>query len=175
MTCNDLDNKLDDYLDGALDTAEAQLLDQHVAACEHCSTRVDQENRLRSALRAYGESSAPQPDADYFGRALLRAAHNGSRTQRNRWVMTGFGGAIAAGLAIWVLAGVLLQSPTLPEAGVPQGSSCEVRGYRSIRYLMLMLRPRRRLREIIFLPPTVRILARNPCLRNRLRLLIRCG
>ena len=34
--------------------------------------------------------------------------------------MTGFGGAIAAGLAIWVLAGVLLQSPTLPEAGVPQ-------------------------------------------------------
>ena len=120
MTCTDLNNKLDDYLDGTLGAGEVQLLDQHVESCSDCSQRVAQENRLRSALRQYGETSAPRPDADYFDRALLRAARNGSATQRNRWVMTGFGGAIAAGLVMWLVGGMLLKTPTLPEAGIPQ-------------------------------------------------------
>ena len=59
----------------------------------------------------------PQADAGFFDRALARATHQGSRRQRNRWMATGFGGAIAAGLAVWVIGGMLMTTPELPDAG----------------------------------------------------------
>jgi hypothetical protein len=59
----------------------------------------------------------PQADAGFFDQALVRATHQGSRQQRNRWVMSGFGGAIAAGLAVWVIGGMLLATPEMPDAG----------------------------------------------------------
>ena len=58
----------------------------------------------------------PKADAGFFDQALARATHQGSRRQRNRWVMTGFGGAIAAGLAVWVIGGMLMTTPELPDA-----------------------------------------------------------
>ena len=59
----------------------------------------------------------PQADAGFFDQALARATLQGSRQQRNRWVMTGFGGAIAAGLAVWMIGGMLMTTPELPDAG----------------------------------------------------------
>jgi hypothetical protein len=59
----------------------------------------------------------PQADAGFFDQALARATHQGSRRQRNRWMATGFGGAIAAGLAVWVIGGMLMTSPEMPDAG----------------------------------------------------------
>ena len=58
----------------------------------------------------------PMPEATtaYFDQALVRATHEGSRRQRNRWVMTGFGSAIAAGLALWLIGGFFLTAPNLP-------------------------------------------------------------
>ena len=47
----------------------------------------------------------------------MRAAQQGTRRQRNRWLMTGFGAAIAAGLAIWVVTAMLMTTPQVPEAG----------------------------------------------------------
>ena len=120
MTCNDLNNALDDYLDGRVDAAGTARLDQHVETCSECRHRVAEENHLRSALLAYADSSVPQPAEGFFDRALIRATHNGSRKQRNRWMMTGFGGAIAAGFAVWLVAGMLLQSPTLPQTSIPE-------------------------------------------------------
>ena len=57
---------------------------------------------------------APKADAGFYEQALARATLQGARKQRNRWVMTGFGGAIAAGLAVWLIGGMLLESPELP-------------------------------------------------------------
>ena len=59
-----------------------------------------QEQELLDMLKEY-----PAPDADpgFYDRALVRAVHKGSRRQRNRWMLAGFGSAIAAGLAIWAL------------------------------------------------------------------------
>jgi hypothetical protein len=59
----------------------------------------------------------PQADAGFFDQALARATHQGSRRQRTRWVMTGFGGALAAGLAVWMIGGMLLTTAELPDAG----------------------------------------------------------
>jgi hypothetical protein len=51
------------------------------------------------------------PDASFFDRALIMAARSGSRQQHKRAWMTGFGSAVAAGLAIWILSGVLFNAP----------------------------------------------------------------
>ncbi len=103
-----INEKLDDYMDGTLDDAETLALDAHVASCNTCRQTVESEQRLRGLLKDY---SVPAPDTAYFDRALAKASHVSTNGQRNRWVMTGFGGAIAAGLVAWVIGGVLLQTP----------------------------------------------------------------
>lgn len=63
---------------------------------------------------------APKADAGFYEQALARATLQGARRQRSRWVMAGFGGAIAAGLAVWLIGGMLLTGPQLPDAGIPE-------------------------------------------------------
>lgn len=72
-----------------------------------------QEQELLEMLQEY-----PAPDADpgFYDRALVRAVHKGSRRQRHRWMLAGFGSAIAAGLAIWAIAAMLMTTPQLPDA-----------------------------------------------------------
>lgn len=78
----------------------------------------EQENsaedlEIQALLQNY---PAPEADPGFYDQALARATLQGARKQRTRWVMTGFGGAIAAGLAIWMIGGLLLNSPQLPDA-----------------------------------------------------------
>lgn len=121
MTCKDLKESFDDYVDGALDDASATRLKQHVSSCDACQQLVSRELKLRSVLRDYGESSVPTPSAAYFDRALVAAARAGSRQQQKRSWLTGFGSAVAAGLAIWVLSSALINAPeTVPsESNIP--------------------------------------------------------
>ncbi len=71
--------------------------------------RQDQE--IQALLKDY-----PMPAANtaFYDQALVRATHEGTRRQRNRWLMTGFGGALAAGLALWLIGGFFLTTPNLP-------------------------------------------------------------
>ncbi len=74
----------------------------------------DQDDpELTALLKDY---PMPEATAGYFDQALVRATHEGSRRQRNRWLMTGFGSAVAAGLALWMIGGFLLATPDLPVA-----------------------------------------------------------
>jgi hypothetical protein len=79
-------------------------------------TNSKHDRELRDLLKDY-----PMPEATsaFYDDALVQAARTGSRRQRNRWMMTGFGSAIAAGFAIWIMSGVLLNTPTLPQTGAP--------------------------------------------------------
>ena len=72
-------------------------------------SREDRE--LQALLKDY---PMPNADAGFYDRALARATHEGSRRQRNRWLATGFGGAIAAGLALWMIGAMFLTSPDVP-------------------------------------------------------------
>lgn len=78
--------------------------------------REDQE--LLELLKGY---PAPEAPAGLYEQALIRATHEGSRRQRNRWLMTGFSSAIAAGLLLWLIGGFFLTAPNLPEpnASIP--------------------------------------------------------
>lgn len=82
--------------------------------------KQDQDDpEIRALLKDY---PMPEPAAGYFDQALARATHEGSRRQRNRWVMTGFGSAIAAGLALWLIGGFFLTAPNLPDAEATQAT-----------------------------------------------------
>jgi anti-sigma factor RsiW len=111
MNCTDLKEKFDDYVDGTLASAEAEQLRQHARSCDACQQLIDREQKLRSALSEYADSSIAIPGADFFDQALVTAARRGIRQQHKRSWMTGFGSAVAAGLAIWVLSGVLFNAP----------------------------------------------------------------
>jgi hypothetical protein len=77
------------------------------------NTRIAEERELLDLLKDY---PVPQAEAGFYDRALVRAVHRGSRRQRNRWLLAGFGSAVAAGLAIWVITATLMTAPQLPDA-----------------------------------------------------------
>lgn len=107
MPCQQLNDIFDDYVDGL--RADAASLDRHVAGCSDCRQRVAQEHRLRAALADYGSASVPQPDSEFFARALAVAVQDRGRKQHNRGWIKGFGSALAAGLVLWLVAGDWMQ------------------------------------------------------------------
>ena len=72
---------------------------------------VKQDQEIQALLKDY---PMPQATTAFYDQALVRATHEGTRRQRNRWLMTGFGGALAAGLALWLIGGFFLTTPNLP-------------------------------------------------------------
>ena len=113
MPCEHVNEKLDDYMDGTLDETEVALLQGHTESCESCQQTLKSAQRLHGLLKDY---PVPMPDAAYFDQALAKATRVGTSHQRNRWIMTGFGGAIAAGLIAWLIGGMLLKTPGLPDS-----------------------------------------------------------
>ena len=80
----------------------------------HTSENTTEDQEVLELLKDYPMADAT---AGFYDQALARATHEGSRRQRNRWVMTGFGSAIAAGLVLWLVGGFFLTTPNLPEPG----------------------------------------------------------
>ena len=56
------------------------------------------DRAIQALLKDY---PMPEATADFYDQALARATREGTRRQRNRWLLTGFGSAVAAGLALW--------------------------------------------------------------------------
>lgn len=73
--------------------------------------RQDQE--ILALLKDY---PVPEATAAFYDQALARATHEGSRRQRKRWILTGFGSAVAAGLALWFVGGFFFAAPDTPDA-----------------------------------------------------------
>ena len=84
----------------------------------HTSDINEQDQEILELLRDYPMTGA---SAGFYDQALARATHEGTRRQRNRWVMAGFGSAIAAGMVLWLIGGLFLTSPNLPDpdASIP--------------------------------------------------------
>lgn len=114
MHCKDITENLDDYMDGGLDQATAEAISSHAESCEACRTVIERERELLRLLKDY---PMPQAQAGFYDQALTRAAHKSNRRQRNHWLLTGFGSAVAAGLAAWLVFGLLLNTPQTLDAG----------------------------------------------------------
>jgi len=77
----------------------------------HRDDTAKQDQEIQALLKDYPMAEATTA---FYDQALVRATHEGTRRQRNRWLMTGFGGALAAGLALWLIGGFFLTTPNLP-------------------------------------------------------------
>lgn len=119
MNCELITEILDDYLDGTASSIDQRAVEQHVEHCAPCRTLIDSHRDMLARLASYGETSRPEPAAGFYDRALARAAQKGAKRQRNRWVMTGFSGAVAASLMIWVVSSVFFSSPELDQPAIP--------------------------------------------------------
>ena len=75
----------------------------------------DIDKRDQEVLELLKDYPMAEASAGFYDRALARATHEGTRRQRNRWVMTGFGSAVAAGLVLWLIGGFFLTGPQTSE------------------------------------------------------------
>lgn len=76
---------------------------------------ADTDRQDQEILELLKDYPMPAADAGFYDRALARATHEGTRRQRNKWMLTGFGAAIAATFAAWMIGGMLLNDPQLPD------------------------------------------------------------
>jgi hypothetical protein len=98
MHCTEVHNLLEDYLDHQLEPVCRKHLVDHLDKCISCQDELRQRRKLLSRLRQL-PLEAPAPD--YAARALHRAQQK--HQQRQRVFLTGFGSALAAGLALWAV------------------------------------------------------------------------
>ena len=75
----------------------------------------DIDKRDQEVLELLKDYPMAEASTGFYDRALARATHEGTRRQRNRWVMTGFGSAVAAGLVLWLIGGFFLTGPQTSE------------------------------------------------------------
>ncbi len=80
---------------------------------------IEEDRELLELLRDYGDSSVPRPTEGFYDRAIARAVQEGHKKQRNRWIMTGFGGAVAAAMALWIVSGVFFTTPDIGAPALP--------------------------------------------------------
>lgn len=124
MNCTDFKQHLDDYLSNELDERQTAAFLGHAGHCIYCRGELDAAREIGHALR----SSDIPPASQGFANRVLRQAKtspvgsDGKKHQR-RGFATGFGSALVAGLALWVVVGLFpgLQetpSPNNPMAGV---------------------------------------------------------
>lgn len=133
MSCTHINEKLDDYIDGVLAEPETALLAEHVASCDSCRLSVEREWRLRGLLRDY---PVPAPDAAFFEQVIAKAVHVSSMRKRKRRIMTGFSGAIAAGVIAWLIGGMWLTTADFPEpAGTIAGVTMSLEVPRTINLI----------------------------------------
>ena len=82
----------------------------------HSSDIHKQDQEIQALLKDY---PAAEPDRAFYDRALVRATHEGTRRQRNRWLLTGVASTLAAGVVLWLIGGFFLTAPDLPEPEAP--------------------------------------------------------
>lgn len=119
MTCKTVNEQLDDFTDDSLNAADKAAFDAHVTNCAECQKTVSNARKLQVLLQAHGETDVPNATAEFFDQTLIRAARSGTRIQHQRSWLRGFGSAIAAGLAVWIIGGLFFNTPEVLDSSVP--------------------------------------------------------
>lgn len=130
MNCNQIQQNLDEYVDGTLDNNQLADIDLHIRSCHDCCEALEQLRVLRDALR----QMPVEPARSGFAQAALMQARQVNAIQSTphprpavkrepfyrHWFAAGFGGAFAAGLALWAV--FTLIGPIQPASEMPMFS-----------------------------------------------------
>ena len=114
MTCNELNNLMDDYIDGELAAEQQATFEAHLADCTDCQQQLAKAQAFRAELKAM---PVPAPSADFAERVLRQAVENNVDHHRRHGFVTGFGSALVAGLALWVVVGFFPVQQDMPQGG----------------------------------------------------------
>ncbi|MDH5445896.1 MAG: anti-sigma factor [Gammaproteobacteria bacterium] len=109
MDCRQLQQCIDDYLDGVLPAGEQDMARQHLSKCKECQSELNQIQELRQALRAL---PVPAPGPGFTSRMLEPIRQQ----QRRKNAVNGLISALAASLVIWL--GVHIMPAQQPDTGV---------------------------------------------------------
>lgn len=150
MNCEKMENRLHDYLDGALTPAERQEVERHLETCENCRAEIQFLQALRQQVARLPQSLEPPRDLwpEIAARIepkkqLWKAWLAGLQTRKNgaasylkqifagdggsRWLAWGIRGAIAVAMLVLTIGGIalLMQTrqnswPVASLAGAPQ-------------------------------------------------------
>lgn len=99
MNCQAAHRLFDDLLDAGLQPAAIQSLHRHLAACGACRQALDAEREFRRQLRAL---PVPAPSPGFAARALRRATAPRPAHGHRGFLAGALGGALAAGLVLWL-------------------------------------------------------------------------
>lgn len=113
MDCKQLNSQLDDYLDQLLTAQDHDALQAHVAKCKSCQSVIAEEQTLRDMLR---HMPVPKPSSGFADRVIRVAVERNSHHHHRAGFIKGFGAAMAAGLALWIVVGILPVSRQAPDS-----------------------------------------------------------
>ena len=120
MSCREIEDRLDDYVDGELPEGEFQEMELHLASCAACRNAERQLRRLLAEARALPRESAPSRDL-WPG----IAERLGSRRLGGGWTYLAAAAALVLGLVgVFVLRSgpTPASAPTLVPVAVPAES-----------------------------------------------------
>jgi hypothetical protein len=104
-------------------------------------TNTESDTRTDAALTALlKDVPVEEPSPGFFDRALVNAAHASARRQRNRWLATGFGGAIAAGIVAWLVGGMIMSTPDVAVPEIP-GVAIALEQSHEVNFVFASARP----------------------------------
>jgi anti-sigma factor RsiW len=111
MNCNDIQERLDDFLDGELAPALSDELGAHVGECTLCRSRLAHAQMLTSALR---QLPVDGPSDGFEERVLQRAAEGSpAKPRAPLFAVGGFAAAVAASVLTIAL---ILAGPSVPSS-----------------------------------------------------------
>ncbi|HVH66774.1 MAG TPA: zf-HC2 domain-containing protein [Gemmatimonadales bacterium] len=112
MMCSEMEERLNEYVDGTLDARDHAAVTAHLAGCAGCRGAVEELRALVAGARALPRSIEPDRDlwTEVSGRIVQRATWN---VQRARWRLVF---AAAAMLALAVALYRLASRPAVPTA-----------------------------------------------------------
>ena len=115
MNCHGCTENLDLYIDGELESSTRAKFEEHVNQCSQCSEMVTREQAIRNALRAI---PVPMPEAGFFEQSLDRTVKMTKTHEQRKWLLTGFGGALAAGVVGWMILGQPIETNGIDQAPI---------------------------------------------------------
>lgn len=110
MKCNDIEKRVDEYLDQQMPGNEQQLIDDHISQCDSCKQFYADARRVKQMLN---DLPVEQP-APGFEQRLFAAVKRQYPKPAQHHFKAGFATAVAASLAIWFAASVFV-----PDTGQP--------------------------------------------------------
>lgn len=105
MHCTDVQQNIDDYLDGVLEHETVVWMESHLVLCEKCNAELEQSRYLLTQLEAL--PLVPMR-AGFMQQAFKQArdAHEKAQKPKHKhWFAAGFGGALAAGVMMALVLG----------------------------------------------------------------------